>query len=89
MKKKSVICGAFIAMCSVSLFMGMNKSSEDISRISLNEVEALAICEVSANAALNIGYCTKLVNSNIETCVEEGAPSCVRCSGTILVKEKE
>ena len=84
MNKKSIIGGAFVAMmCSVSLFMGMNKSSEDISRISLNEVEALAACEVSANANLNTGYCTKLVDSNIETCVEKGDPSCVRCSGNL------
>lgn len=58
-------------------------SSEDISRISLNEVEALAACEVSANANLNTGYCTKLVNSDIEICEEKGEPSCVRCSRNI------
>lgn len=49
--------------------------------VSIDEVEAIAGCEVSSNSSLNIGVCKKDVNSSNEYCVTGNGGS--QCSGTV------
>ncbi len=85
MKKILIISFAVVALSSVAFNTFVNCSATQNAGVDLANVEALSVCEVSADPALNQGYCTTLKDTNIEVCVTEGNGGSVRCSGTILL----
>lgn len=65
----------------VSFYNYGKSESTTLSTITLDDVEALGACEVSADPSRNKGYCTTNYGGSGETCVTSGSGSEVRCSG--------
>lgn len=82
MKKLFFLCAAAGSIIALASDLGSSKNNLP-SNEQLATIEATAACEVSSNASLNTGYCTKLVGSETDACVEKGDPACVRCCGNI------
>ena len=82
--KKIILSVAFVATAAIA---GVNylhsQKNVEISDLTIENVEALAGCEVSSQTLLNKGVCVKKVNSSEDVCVESSSMSGSACSGTI------
>lgn len=85
--KRSVIKSTMIAF--VAIFAGYNVyqsnvSTQNLSNITLAEVEAIAACEVSSNDGFNNGLCMGDVNNGNDYCVTGSIwGTAPKCSATI------
>lgn len=83
MKRKLIISFAIVALCSAAVNTFVTSSTAQSGGVDLTNVEALSICEVSADPELNKGFCVKEYCSDGEVCVGIGTSGSPRCSGNI------
>ena len=80
MKNKILIFGLFSAI-SISGILYSTTRNSSMSFLIMDDIEALAGCEVSSDASKNTGYCTTVKGSNEDVCANSGSGAEVRCSG--------
>lgn len=84
MKAKIIKLSLAVAVMTVVGYYSYEKNEvAPFATMTLNEVEAVASCEVSSDPNLNRGYCVKNYGGAGDACVSSGSGSEVRCSGNI------
>lgn len=82
--KKVLLTVAVVATAAIagSNYLHSEKGVK-MSNLTMENVEALAGCEVSSITVLNKGVCVRKVNSSEDVCVESSSTSGSACSGNI------
>lgn len=82
--KKVVILAALAIIAGYNVYMS-NDSTYNLTNITLNDIEALAGCEVRSDDALNKGVCASDVSGTTDYCVTPASiwDTRPKCSTTI------
>lgn len=77
------MCLIGISMMAISgfVFTKLTTETTGLQHVTLDSVEVLSACEVSADPTKNKGYCAANFNSDGDSCTTTGDPGNVRCSG--------
>ncbi|MCD8044711.1 MAG: NVEALA domain-containing protein [Tannerellaceae bacterium] len=81
MKKFKLLTVLVVFILGGGLTMYQPVDEIDVSSLLLQDIEALAGCEVSSDSSQNQGYCVRNYGGSGDSCVSNGDGGSVRCSG--------